>query len=69
MTDADLALAARQEQAQIRILEILREFGADDALVILASVCAATLLRAHPDARQHFKHDFPRAVDWWLAQP
>jgi len=67
MTDDDIS--ARQEQAQIRILEILREFEPHHAVVVLAAACASTLLRMSRDARKHFKRDFPIAVARFLDMP
>jgi hypothetical protein len=67
MTDDDIH--ARQEQAQIRILEILREFEPHHALVILAAACASTLMRMGDQARKHFKRDFPIVVARFLDMP
>jgi hypothetical protein len=70
MTDNNLEdLVTREEQAQIRVLEILREFSPPQAFVILAAACASTLLHVPPDARKHFRRDFPIAVERLLKLP
>jgi len=68
MSDDDLH--ARQEQAQIRILEILREFQQFDAFAILTGTCAAWLTRnVVSNEREHAVDLLQRDIKWWLAQP
>jgi hypothetical protein len=66
----DHDLHARQEQAQIRILQILREFEQEDAFALLSGTTAAWLTRnVVQDQHEYILNLLRREIEWWLKQP
>jgi hypothetical protein len=65
-------LAARQEQAQIRILHVLREFNLVDVpsiCPVVAALAASMMFRVSPEDRPQIREEFDRLVAHFLREP